>query len=121
VGEIAMNTPRAYLSVPARVSALSVLVLLLAGYQTIGRSDPYSKPAAVLLACEGVALVARWSRAVCYAFLVLLLALSTFGAVFVAATGPQDASADRDDAAEIGARAFLHGRNPCGQKTPLGS
>jgi hypothetical protein len=110
-----------YLRLPPRSSGLVILTLSLAIYQGLGSPDTLVLASTVLLVGLAVCLAARAPRALVYGLLSVALALSTFKAVMIDANGPQDRSADRDEAVEIAAASLLRGANPWQERTALGS
>jgi hypothetical protein len=117
----ATRNATASLSRPARPNAIIWVLLPTAVYQSIGRPGILAGVAAGALLLVGAALLLRLRWPVVWAVLALPVLVGTHDAVFVAAQGPQDAVADRDEAAEAASAAWLRGENPWAGATMLGS
>jgi hypothetical protein len=111
----------ASLNHPAKPNAMIWVLLPMAVYQAIGKPGALGWITAGALLLVGAALLLRLRWPVVWAVLALPMLVSTHDAVFVAAQGPQDAMADRDEAAEAASAAWLRGENPWAGTTMLGS
>jgi hypothetical protein len=109
-----------YLAAPVKPSRYTWLLIALGLYQAAGGTPLVYQVFAGLLVLAGVALVRRWRRGLAYGCVAALAIVATGQAVFVEANGPHDASANRDEAAEFAAKAFVAGVSPWGDPAAVG-